>query len=153
MKRRKILTLLGLAPILPLLLGCHDPVPRGNTTVIVNVIDQDGNPLPGVSFNIICEDHHAFGGSIGTFTLTTETDNLGQYKFSQHVPKKTNWFYFMFVGNEKIKPTPNYHLEQATHQSYLEENGVYEILDHNDFEIPRGQWGDTMTFNFKFEKI
>lgn len=151
MKRRQLLKLLILTPLATLFEACESIGPRKNTTVTGRVIDQDGNPLEGARFYIYGEKKSSIGSSGAvTFRAECTSDVGGYYQMSEYIPKSTSKVWFFLKSNEKIRlpesADPNYSV-------YLENDKVFEEYNSGVLVIPRSDWGKTVVFNFKYEKI
>lgn len=146
MYRRKVMKELLLIPLLFLGISCESNEFSRATEVSVKVIDQAGIPLSGAQLLMYGEDEKGIGRHLKTFSLDGNTNISGEFMFSQNIPKKTDRVYFLLKGNDQIQPF-------VTHNVYYEDNGVYVPKIGIDFEISRDNWGKSISFNLKYEKI
>ncbi|PWJ59666.1 hypothetical protein CLV98_102500 [Dyadobacter jejuensis] len=145
MKRRQLLKLLGLAsPTLLIAASCKEKLPTSPTIVTGKIIDENGLPLEGAGLGLSGINWEGFN-PIPTFTMTTESDKEGNYKFSQVVPKDTE------VVNILPRSTDKVPIGNQGYAHYIILNGSYKQLGA-PYDIPRSQWGKTITLNYQFIK-
>ena len=145
MKRRQLLKLLGLAP--PLwLAACKDTLPSTPTIVKGKIIDENGLPLEGAGLGLSGINWEGFN-PFPTFTIVTESDKEGNYKFSQLIPKDTEVVNILPRSTDKIP----LNIGVGDFVSYQLKNNIYDKVTA-PHDIPRSEWGKTTIINYQFKK-
>lgn len=147
MKRRQLLKLLGLTP--PTLLiaaSCKEKLPSTPTIVTGKIIDENGLPLEGAGLRLSGTDVKGFAGA-ETFSITAESDKDGNYKLSQLIPKDTDRIGILSMSTDKVPKDQGF----GGYHPYIFLNGKYIELGA-PYDIPRSDWGKTITLNYQFIK-
>jgi hypothetical protein len=142
MKRRQVLKVIAL----PLLLAssCKEELPDVPTLVTGQVIDENGQPLEGAGLRLTGVDNRGWSG-VPTFSITTETDSDGAYRFSQVVPKNSDDVRIIPESNQKVNFNADY-------DAFILIQGSYTQVTSPHF-IPRSDWGKTTILNYQFKKL
>ena len=140
MKRRQLLQFMAL----PLFLAgaCKEELPHVPTIVTGQVIDENGLPLEGAGLRLTGADNRGWSG-VPTFSLTTETDKNGTYRFSYVVPKDTDDVSIASRTTSKVI------IDNLNYQVFVLRGGQYQ-LESNPYFIPRSDWGKTTIINYQF---
>ena len=147
MKRRKLLQILGLIPPALLAASCKEKLPSTPTIVTGKIIDENGLPSEGAGLRLTGRNIKGYGG-YSTFSITIESDKDGLYRLSQFVPKDTNEMSILPYTTSKVPISVGF----GGYLSYIFLKGKYTEIGA-PYNIPRSEWGKTITLNYQFIKI
>jgi hypothetical protein len=144
-KRRQLLKLLGLVPLV-LLFSCKDKQPSTPTIVKGKIIDENGNPLEGAGLRLSGVKLKGFSG-FDTFSITAESDKDGMYELSQVAPQNTDQISILPRTTDKVPLDMGF----GGYHHYIFIGGKYVELGA-PYDIPLSDWGKTITLNYQFIK-